>query len=234
MEVLGEATWAARLPFLLVGLVTLWLLSRWSWEMFGTVFPAWLPALLLAGNVPYLLYIGQCRYYALVMGFSTALLWSWSCLNGDRRWAAYAGGAAAAFGLVLSNPIDGLAMVAACAAGVLHPRFRSRSHVLFVGMIGIVVTGMTLHLLPPSDVLGSWQSSRGTLSLTEHFATLMVLQLKDLALFQFLPLLLLPFLVLPWIWRPVVRLRPIALLALTTLAMMLAVLIVVAVVSPQI
>jgi hypothetical protein len=233
MEVLGESTWAARLPFLLVGLATLWLLSRWAWGMFGTAFPAWLPALLLAGNVPYLLYITQCRYYALVMGFSVALLWAWSCMGGGRRWPAYAGGAVAAFGLVLSNPMDGLAMVAACAAGFLHPRFRSRSHVLFVAMIGIVVMGVTLRLLGASDVLESWQLRRGALSLPKHFATLMVWQLKGLATFEFLPLLLLPLLVLPWIWRRLAHLRPIAALALTALAMMLAVLAVVAMLSPQ-
>lgn len=30
MEVLGEATWAAWLPSLLVGLTTFWVLSRWA------------------------------------------------------------------------------------------------------------------------------------------------------------------------------------------------------------
>lgn len=233
MEVLGEATWAARLPFLLVGLATLWLLSRWAWEMFGTAFPAWLPALLLAGNVPYLLYIIQCRYYALVMGFSVALLWAWSYLDRGHRWLAYAGGATAAFGLVLSNPLDGIAMVAACAVGSLHPRFRGRSHILFVGMIGVVVMGVTLHLLTTADALESWQSRRGASSFAEHFATLMVLQFKGLGAYEFLPLLVLPLLVLPWIWRRLAHLRPIAVLALTALAMILAVLTVVAMLSPQ-
>jgi hypothetical protein len=233
MGLFGESTWAARLPFLLVGLATLWGLGRWSAGMVGTEIPVWLPTLLLAANTPFLLYIAQCRYYALVMGFSMALLCAWSSVDGDRRRLAYAGGAAAALGLVLSNSMDAVAMVAACTAGFLHPRFRTRAHLGFVAMIGILVAGAALLLLGTADGVQRWQSQHGAVDLIQHVATLMLWQIEGLAPFQFLPLLPLPLLVLPWLWRRLAGLRPMAGLALTAVAMMLAVMAVVAVFSPQ-
>ncbi|MCG8591639.1 MAG: glycosyltransferase family 39 protein [Proteobacteria bacterium] len=62
--VLGESTWSARLPSVLLGLVTVWLVWCLTVEITGDRRAAWWSALLLATSVPFLLYFRQCRYYA--------------------------------------------------------------------------------------------------------------------------------------------------------------------------
>jgi hypothetical protein len=162
-----------------------------------------------------------------------AMLWAWSNLNSGRRWPAYVGGAVAALGLVLSNPLNAAALVVACGVGGLHTGFRSSRHVLFVALIGSLVAGVIIYQLATADLLASWQGRSGTLSFAEHFATLMVWQIKGLSLFEFFPLLLLPLLAVPWIGTRLVHLRPMAAMALTIFAMMMTVLAVVAALSPQ-
>lgn len=54
IRLLGETTLGGRLPFLLAGLGTLWMLHRWTAALMGPRFPAWLPPLVLALNVAYL------------------------------------------------------------------------------------------------------------------------------------------------------------------------------------
>ena len=78
MALFGRDAWAARLPFLLAGLASLWLLGRWSATLFRDRFPPWLAPLILAGNVAFLLFIGQSRYYALTMALTLAILCAWS------------------------------------------------------------------------------------------------------------------------------------------------------------
>ena len=45
-------------------------------------FPAWLPSLLLALNVSFLLFSRQCRYYSLVFLFFPALFWAFAAAMG--------------------------------------------------------------------------------------------------------------------------------------------------------
>lgn len=96
-----------------------------------------------------------------------------------------------------------------------------------------MVGGTTIYLLATTEGLQSWQSRRGVMNLVEHFTTLLLWQLKGLSLFEFAPVCVLPLLLLSWLWKRLAPLRPMAGLALTMIAMMLAVLVVVALSSPQ-
>jgi 4-amino-4-deoxy-L-arabinose transferase-like glycosyltransferase len=120
--VFGEGTVSGRFPFLLAGILTLWLVHRWTATYLGPDFPSWLPSLLLALNVPFLLFIAQCRYYALVMMFTAALLWGWAEIGRHARPALICvGGGAAIVGLFEANYMDAAALAVACAVGSTAP-----------------------------------------------------------------------------------------------------------------
>ena len=234
MALFGRDAWAARLPFLLAGLASLWLLGRWSATLFRDRFPPWLAPLILAGNVAFLLFIGQSRYYALTMALTLAILCAWSCLeSAARRWPVFAGGAAAALALSFCNPINAAAAVAACVAAGVLPRFRTRRHVAFAAVIGVVVSAVILHHLLTTNTLEGWDARRGTQTLLERFLILMGWQIEGLGSHEFFPLVLLAALPLPWLWGRLRDQRPTVILALTVLGMMLAMMVVTAVMTPQ-
>ena len=72
LKLIGWNAWGARLPFAVVGFLTIPLFFRFTKRLFGLPV-ARLAALFLICSVPFLLYIRQCRYYSLVM-FTT--LWA--------------------------------------------------------------------------------------------------------------------------------------------------------------
>ncbi len=85
--ILGPSTLAARLPFVLIGLVTFVLFYRFVLHATDDRRVARVAVLLLLFYVPFLLLIRQCRYYSLAAFASLltldAYLWLWS----DKSWA---------------------------------------------------------------------------------------------------------------------------------------------------
>jgi hypothetical protein len=82
IEILGQTTLAARLPFALAGLATVLLLFRMVRKQFGSLTMAALSALLLASNAYWILHARQCRYYPVDSLFLVLLLmayarWQW-------------------------------------------------------------------------------------------------------------------------------------------------------------
>lgn len=80
--VFGEGSWSARIPFALIGLGTVVLMLRWARVTGFTGGQLLLLSLVLLANVSFFLFCRQCRYYALVIGLSTALAWlytTWPC-----------------------------------------------------------------------------------------------------------------------------------------------------------
>ncbi|MDX6769588.1 MAG: glycosyltransferase family 39 protein [Elusimicrobiota bacterium] len=90
----GRTPLAARLPFALAGLLTLWL----SWRLFRAAeddevadkrpWSAEAGLAVLATSAPFLLFSRQSRYYALVSLGTVLVLLSWRALLAKRPWAA--------------------------------------------------------------------------------------------------------------------------------------------------
>jgi hypothetical protein len=90
LKVLGQTTFAARLPFALAGIVTVLLLYQFVLAHFQSPLMAWLAALLLVFNSYWILHSRQARYYSLssmllVLTLMAYARWQWSC-----RWGAAA------------------------------------------------------------------------------------------------------------------------------------------------
>lgn len=78
----GQEAWSARLPFALVGLVTVGLILRWAVSAGFSGGQLAILSVVLLTNVSFFLFCRQCRYYSLVIALSTALAWlylTWSC-----------------------------------------------------------------------------------------------------------------------------------------------------------
>ena len=108
---LGETTLAARLPFVLTGLVTLLLCRRLALRLGGGELEAFLAAALLASSLPFLLYARQCRWYALAMALTLLLFEAEERLDESRGWLRFGLAAAALFhtnALVCATTVAGL------------------------------------------------------------------------------------------------------------------------------
>jgi 4-amino-4-deoxy-L-arabinose transferase-like glycosyltransferase len=81
-RIFGISTWAARFPFAIAGLATLLVFALTLREEFGTQSWLWVYALgSLALSVTFLLFIRQCRYYALALLFSSIAYYAYrKCL----------------------------------------------------------------------------------------------------------------------------------------------------------
>lgn len=99
MKILGVGVFAARLPFVLCGWGAAWLAVAVAhrvpvadrWRSRAARYTAWL----LAGSVPFLLHVRQCRYYGLAMLLALA----WLLLDRRRGGAARVGSVLAGLAL---------------------------------------------------------------------------------------------------------------------------------------
>ncbi len=94
---LGQGTFAGRILFVVSGLLALAAMALWvRWHLAGRI-PAWLPVCIASIMPAWLLYMRQCRYYALGALFTFVLLAAWARAGSSRRadgWAILAGVAA--------------------------------------------------------------------------------------------------------------------------------------------
>lgn len=83
--VLGEGTVPARLPFAIVGLLSIAAVYPLAMSLFRDPRVALLAMAFLATSVPFLLHVRQCRYYSLaVLGFTGAIVFLVAILKGRR------------------------------------------------------------------------------------------------------------------------------------------------------
>ena len=123
IAVLGETSFAARLPFALAGFATIILLYALVWRWTGDRLAAAIAAALLLGSVQFLIYARQCRHYALNMALSVALLVAFPRLeHGRADWLF----AALAVLLFHTHPLPAAVTLAVLGAATLvHPAFRA-------------------------------------------------------------------------------------------------------------
>ena len=84
LAIFGETSFAARFPFALAGLATLLLLYALVLRLTGDRLAAVLGSGLLLASVQFLIYVRQCRHYALNMLLSVALLLAFERLERRR------------------------------------------------------------------------------------------------------------------------------------------------------
>jgi len=235
MAVLGQSTLAGRLPFVILGLLSLPAVYLWCRRIScGSTLPAALPVWLLALNVPFLLYIAQCRYYSLILLFTPVILLCFAAAEAPRRRVWFGAGAAAMLLLMLSHYIAGVAVGAALGAVAVMPHRARRRRIAFVVALGAVALAVLswaalrhglLHLAarPEMDAAGRWH----------NFCRLLLLELRDIGPFEYFPMLPLPLLTLPWLVARLAPLRGLARQALAVVLMMAVTLVVAAATSPK-
>ncbi len=87
--VLGDTTFAARIPFALLGIATVVLAYFMGRSLWRSRRAALIGAALLATSVPFLIFSRQCRYYAAVSFFSMLGIYAYTRLAPGSRAAAW-------------------------------------------------------------------------------------------------------------------------------------------------
>jgi hypothetical protein len=88
--VLGETTFAARLPFALAALVSVLAFAAVTHRIYRSHEISLVATALLVTNVPFLLHARQCRYYALVILAQIGLIYGYHLLvTGERKRAVW-------------------------------------------------------------------------------------------------------------------------------------------------
>jgi len=215
---LRRATLGGRAPFVLAGVAAVGLLAVWLRRHLGRRFPGWLGALVLALSPAYLLYIRNCRYYALGALFTLAVWSVWAPgatrpRRGTSLWSRgalvrYAVGAAAVVLLVLSHYLNAAAALAVLPVMFLDRRYRQpQQHVLLAVMyLAAGLCGLTLLALGYNPLAAQYTQSIDSLfnppPLSDpwtHFGKNFYWYLRDLGTHEFFPWLLVPVLTLPWL-----------------------------------
>lgn len=122
----GANTWAARLPFALIGWLTVYLFYRWVGRWMKNRSLSMLCAAILTCSVPFLLHMRQCRYYAPTALFSLWAAWAYMRFLNQKRWA----GVELFLSLLLlfhaNHGVFIPSILALAAHGFFEPRIRHR------------------------------------------------------------------------------------------------------------
>jgi len=252
MLLFGQDTFGGRVLFVVTGVASIGLLALWMRRHLGRRFPWWLPSMLLALSPAYLLYIRNCRYYALGVMF-TLLAWVFWAPGSSRgresparlfdRWSLlrYAGGTVSIVLLLLTHYLNAAAVLVTLPLFFLDRRYRQPRQYVLLGAIyaAAIVCGTWIlitvnpfaadysaagsDLFRPPDYPGWWP----------HFYTHLGYLLRDLGTHEFLPWCLVAVLLVPWL--PIGRrrrLRPLALRGWILLSVVLVYVVLAAALTP--
>jgi len=233
--VLGESTYAARVPFVLLGLASLALLAVFGRRLLGDGFPWWLPVTLAALSPALLLFIRNCRYFAPGAFLVLALLVGFTHRGvraRDHALALALAGAASAL-LVLTNYFNAFVGLGAMASLLLLREYRSRRHLARAGLALAICGAMLAHVWLNLNPLETGNIREDTTGAVQRFFTLLGWQLAGLGTFEFFPVLLAPLAFLPLAVRRLAGERPVAARAMVLAAGLLAAIAATALTSPQ-
>jgi hypothetical protein len=197
LTLFDDKTFGGRILFVLAGMLAVLALSLWTHRHFVGRVPVYLPALIVCLSPAYLLFVRQCRYYALGVFFTFALLAAWSWCDASKRMKliAYLVGIAATAGLWFTHYLYAMAALAAMPVFYAEPHYRSKSKHVFLGVVYLVALICGLYILQTKNPFSVVPAD--DISGLPRYATLLMRHLGGLALFEFLPVLLLPVLLLP-------------------------------------
>lgn len=233
LALFDDATLGGRIFFVLAGMLALLALSLWTHRHFSGQVPVYLPALIACMSPAYLLFVRQCRYYALGVFFTFALLaaWSWCDAPGRIRRIAYPVGIAATAGLWFTHYLNAMALMAVMPVFYAERHYRTRAKHVFLGMVYLIALLCGLYILQTKDPFSIVPAN--DVSGLQRYVTLFARYLGGLALFEFLPFLLLPVLLLPSAMKRAQWLEGLARSGFTILYALLLYLFVTALFSPQ-
>lgn len=208
----GETNLGGRIIFLLAGLAALVAVALWAKWHFGKMVPWHLAPLAAAFSTAYLLYIRQCRYYALAAFFSAGLLaaFSYKADTGLKGRIALLAGASLAACLVFTNYLNAAALFGSLPLFFLLRRYRTRDHYRLFAVISAVALVSGIFILTRSNPLHAGIPAGDPTPFFTRIFMLGALHLKDLARFEFIPAALLPVLAGPFIFRRLREFRPAA------------------------
>jgi hypothetical protein len=156
---LGESTWAARLPFAVAGLATLLLLYVLVVRATGDNRAALAAGLLLLTSTQFLLYARECRHYALNSLLSVGLLLAFLRLRRHPHspWLFLT-----AVLLYHTQPLPAVAGLAACGGLTLvHPGFRALARAFWRQVPWILLATFSWSLWTWSGLQRNWSPAEG-------------------------------------------------------------------------
>jgi len=252
MLLFGQDTFGGRIMFVVTGVASIGLLAVWMRRHFGRRFAWWLPSLLLALSPAYLLYIRNCRYYALGVMF-TLMVWVFWAPGSSRRTTSrtrlfdgrsllrYAGGAAAVVLLLLTHYLNAAAVLVTLPVFFLDRRYRQPRQYVLSGVIAAaaIVCGIWV-LITANPLAADYSAAGGDLfqppdypGWWPHFYEHLGYLLRDLGTHEFLPWCLVAVLLLPWLPVGLRRLRPLALRGWILVAVVLIYVVLAAALTPS-
>jgi hypothetical protein len=222
----GETVWAGRLPFVFCGVAGVGLLAVWLRRHLGPRFAWWLPAWLLALSPAYLLYVRNCRYYALGV-LATLALWALWAPGRRRRQGSGVGGqgsgpldlldaalglrlagaVAAALVLMGTHYLNAAAAMLSLPVVFLHRRYRQpRQYALLAGvylaagLFGLWTFWTANPWAAEYAAAGDWLFGRFPQpGAWDQFADHLGWLLRDLGTHEFFPWVLVLTLLFPWL-----------------------------------
>jgi tetratricopeptide (TPR) repeat protein len=207
-----ELTVSGRIPFVVAGVLSIALLAIWLRRHFGRRFPCYLPPLILAFSPAYLLYIRNCRYYALGVMF-TLLVWVfWApgssrdrSLYGSPRalvaWLSRCLGAALAIVLLISTHyLNAVSVLVTLPLFFLDRRCRQPRQYVLLGVVYAVAVAYGAWILAMVNPFAAeYQSGGDALDRWQHFSTNAWWFVRDLGTHEFVPWTLVAVFLLPWL-----------------------------------
>lgn len=192
----GQNTLAARLPFAVLAFVSVFLLGRVAFRLYGTHDAAIVSMILYATNVSFLLHARQCRYYALLMLAQIVLIAGYDRLTSGRRKSGAVAIVAALTLQFYSNYIVIVGNVLALAATAMIDRRQHRGLVSWT-FASLLAVG----LLAAPWILYAQPAARQTQEIGLSGAGSTFLYYLGEVHFHLMPLVVLVIPLIAWMWN---------------------------------
>ena len=235
LAIFGQSTIGGRILFVIFGLATLPWLTLFARRLGNGLFPAWLPAILLALSPAWLLYIRNCRYYSVGAFFSLMLLACFVAPLYTRRQQLVAAvlAAVATTGLIATHYTNAAFIITALPLLLLLKHLRCRSRVILLLLIGLIAAAIGIIVLIYANPLGSKFTEQDNTPHALRLAKLLWYHLRDMALFEHVPVLLALVLPLPFLIKRLEPQKPLVAIGIVLIAIFGLSAVITALVSPQ-
>ncbi len=233
--IFGETTFGGRAPFVIVGLLTFVALAFLTRNFMGKDSPWFLPLWVLALTPAFLLYIRNCRYYALGALFAITLLAAWTSRVDSKTRLAIATTLAvlSAVGLMLTNYLNAASFLLLLPLMFLLEPYRNKQHLLMFAAVcaatGIMALRIYIYANPFRADIARVDAMEGM----ARYLKLLWFNLRDLSSFEFVPVGILPILGLPFLAKRFASTRPLTKQGLLITAAIVLAILPIALFSPQ-